>query len=527
MNQILHIFRKDVRQFWREIALSAGLLAAFTWYKPGEWLSAPDPADWQRFLGPLLLFGWGVLIVRDIQSEVLVGDRQFWVTRPYERTKLLAAKILFVVVFVNLPLLIADAILLRRAGFPLVPYVPGLLWLQLFLALLLVLPVVTLGTVTSNVGQAVLVVLGVCLYFSATMMLLVERARSHWPRVMMSLPSGLLRITSIGTFVAVITLQYAWRKTTLARELLLGLAAALLLIVVGTCPPPPPPWVPDPREYPFLAAGEKPPVQLAFDPTKALRPGGFFPKEKKVQIRIPLQASGQAKDSLVQTNGTMVTIDAGGGLQWSSAWQRGSGPFLFPGQEHSHVDFAVDRDFFERTKSLPVAVQFSFAMTLFRPKETRRVLITSEDFAVPGVGFCWTASAANIIGCRYPLRGPAYVMISTVAKETTCTVSDKERPHLVGTTLNGWTSDGAIEALHFLNFSALREASSLSRWGPPELGLSPVGLFRLDLLGPERAQSEWPLLCPGTPLIFSYLEGVQRLRLEVNISGLQLVDYQR
>jgi len=526
MNQILHIFRKDVRQFWREIALSLGLLAAFTWYKPGEWLSDPDPAKWRGFLAPLLMFGWGVLIVRDIQAEVLVGDRQFWVTRPYERTKLLAAKILLVVVVVNLPLLIADAILLRRAGFPLVPHVPGLLWLQLFLTLLLVLPVVTLGTVTSSVGQAVLVVLGVCLYFIASMMLSEATARSHWPRVVMSLPSSLLPIILIGTFVAVIALQYAWRKTTLARGLLLGLAAALLLIALGTTPPPPPPWVPDPREYPFLAAGEKPPVQLAFDP-KGPKSEPAYGRKKQVRVRIPLQASGQAKDSLVQTDGIMVTIDAGGRLQWSSAWQRGSGPFLFPGQEQSHVDFAVDRDFLERTKTLPVTVQMSFVMTVLGQKDGRRVFITNKDFAVPRVGFCWTEPATNSIGCRYPLRVPAYLMISTAAEETTCTVSDEERPHLVGTTLYGWTGLGGYETGHVFVSGA---GPVLSFWDLPELGLSPVGLFRLDLRPPAgewdtRQKDERPLLCNGTPLVFSYLEKVQRLRLEVDVSGLQLGDY--
>jgi hypothetical protein len=529
MSQILHIFRKDVRQFWREIALSLGLLAAFTSYEPGEWVPNPDPAMWQRFLAPLLLFGWGVLIVRDIQAEVLVGDRQFWVTRPYEWKKLLAAKILFVLVMFNLPLLMADSILLGRAGFASLLYVPGLLWLQLFLTVLLVLPVVTLGTITSNVGQAVLVVLGVVLYFIANLVLSSATHKSHW-RVVASLPSWLPPIALIGTFIVVIAFQYARRKTVLARGLLVGLAIIGLLATVGISSPPRPPWIPDAREYPYLVGGEQPPVQLAFDPTKTVRPEPGFRREKKVQVRIPLQASGQTKDSLVRTDGTMVTIDAGGGLQWSSAWQPGSGPFLFPGQEHSQVDFTVDKDFFERAKSLPVAVQFSFVMTVFRPKDKRRVFITSEDFAVPRVGFCWTKSATNTVGCRYPLRVPAYVMISTAAKETTCTVSDEERPHLVGTSLYGWTRESGYETSHVF-VSGPQPETSLGLWYPPELGLSPVGLVRLELRPPEgewgpRQGNEWPLLCPGTPLVFSYLNGVQRLRLELNIGGLQLADYE-
>jgi hypothetical protein len=508
MNQILHIFRKDLRQFWREIALSVGLLAAYAWYEPREWVPNPDPALGTAFLPQLILFGWGFVIVRDIQAEVLVGDRQFWVTRPYDWKKLLAAKILFVVAVFNLPLLIADAILLRRAGFAPVLYVPGLLWMQLLLTVLLVLPVVTLGTVTSNVGQAVLGVLGVCLYVIATATLSSATSKSHW-RVVTSPPSWLPPTILISTFVAVILLQYA-RKTMLARGLLVGLAMIGLLMAVGTSSPPLPPWVPDAREYPVLAAGEQPPVQLAFDPTKRPRPEPGFRREKKVQVRIPLQASGQAKD-FVQTDGTMVAIDAGGSLHWSSAWQRGSEPFLFPGQEHSHVSFTVDRDFFERTKSLPVAVQFSFVMTVFRPKDGRRMFITGEDFAVPRVGFCWTKSDRSLISCRYPLRLADDQMVSTVAEETTCTVSAEERPKLVGATLYARMGGGG--------------------WGPAELGLSPVHLLALNLRPPEGEwgtgrENEWPLLCPGTPLVFSYLERVQRLHMEVDVSGLELGDYE-
>jgi hypothetical protein len=507
MNQILHIFRKDVRQFWREIALSVGLLAAYAWYEPREWVPNPGPASWRTILPQLVLFGWAFVIVRDIQAEVLVGDRQFWVTRPYEWKKLLAAKILFVAVVFNLLLLIADTILLKRAGFAPVSYVPGLLWMQLLLTVLLVLPVTTLGTVTSNVGQAVLVVLGVLVYFLATEALSLA---THKSQRQVWLPFWLFILTLL-TFVAVIALQYARRKTTLVRGLLVGLAmTGLLFVTVGTSSPP---WVPDAREYPLPAAGEQPPVQLSVDPTEHPRSEQVYRRGKEVQVRIPLQASGQAKDSLVQTNGTMITIDAGGGLRWSSDWQE-SGPVLFPGQEHSQVDFTVDKNFFERTKSLPAAVQFSFVMTVFRQKDERRVFITSEDFAVPGVGICSTLEARNAIRngiwCRYPLRLPHYQIVSTVAEETTCTVSDQERPKLVGATLYARLGGGG--------------------WGPAELGLSPVHIFDRILRPPEGEWgtgrgNEWPLLCPGTPLVFSYLERVQRLHMEVHVSGLELGDY--
>ena len=62
------------------------------------------------FLLPLglPLVAW-YLIARLIHAETLPGDRQFWITRPYRWQSLLGAKVLFVLVFLNLPMTVADA----------------------------------------------------------------------------------------------------------------------------------------------------------------------------------------------------------------------------------------------------------------------------------------------------------------------------------------------------------------------------------------------------------------------------------
>jgi hypothetical protein len=49
-------------------------------------------------------------------GESLVDDPQFWITRPYEWKKLLTAKALSFVAFVNLPLLIGSGGLVVEGG---------------------------------------------------------------------------------------------------------------------------------------------------------------------------------------------------------------------------------------------------------------------------------------------------------------------------------------------------------------------------------------------------------------------------
>jgi len=100
MRQTLHIFGKDVRYLWREICLVLALDAMFAWIET----HSPDPW-WAEML---LTAAAGYLVARLIHAEAIPGDRQFWITRPYRWKSLLGAKLLFVLVFVNLPILIAQ-----------------------------------------------------------------------------------------------------------------------------------------------------------------------------------------------------------------------------------------------------------------------------------------------------------------------------------------------------------------------------------------------------------------------------------
>src|SRR5215469_15399038 len=116
MKQILHIFKKDIRHHWPEILLSLTVLPACVWNEPDQWIPRELSENRVRdFLtGGLtvaVVISWCMLVVRVVQGESLVGDRQFWVTKPYDREKLLAAKLLFMVVVISMPMLIAGSVL--------------------------------------------------------------------------------------------------------------------------------------------------------------------------------------------------------------------------------------------------------------------------------------------------------------------------------------------------------------------------------------------------------------------------------
>lgn len=501
--QIVHIFRKDVRCYWPEVAITVAMLVAFAWVEPKQWMRQefrPDIQLLAQLLVALVPVGWAFLIVRLVHEESLVGDRQFWVTRPYRWKKLLAEKLLFVLVFVNVPLLIADVVLLVKAGFGPISYISGLLWLQLLWILILILPTVTLGTITSSIGQAVLVVLGAIL--CAVVLGILESAapNSGLPRAE-SIPGSLQLIVVVVAAVAVVVWQYARRRTARSRVLIASVIVTATLIVPLATPR----QRLIARAYPQVGAGQAMPVQLAFDSHKQSLQTRGYGEKNKVSIGIPLIVSGISQGSVISVDGIVLTIEAPGGQRWNSGW-RGGGSYLFPNRQHTQTYFTADKDFYERVKSTPVSAHISFALAELREKEVRRIVVRAEEFAVPGEGRCSLAAMDQVV-CLFPLKTP-FLLMSVQSEEITCTPREKETPLPAGITGYGWMG---------------RRNSS-----PAEFGISPVQvspLYVWDWGGFEDHYAR-PGVCPGTPLSFGMLEEVRGKRSELQIDGIRLADYE-
>lgn len=507
MDQIVHIFRKDVRQHWYEIVLSLAILAAFAWNEPKQWVPQrfwfPDTVLrmlFSRWLAPLVMIGWSFLIVRVVHGESLVGDRQFWVTRPYEWKKLLTAKALFFMVFINVPLLVVQVGLLWKAGYAPTSYVKGLLWMQCLWVAILILPVTTLATITSSLGQAVLIVLGILLSLVGLAAISSVISNTGLPVGPLSIWESLQLVVLLGACVVVVW-QYARRRTLQSRLLLIGAAVAILIINFVT-----PQEALNAHAYPPPSAGQHLPVQLVFDPARHTAKGLGSMEKDKVWIRIPLLVSGIAPGAVVYVDENKVRIETPGGLRWNSGWG-GFLSFLLPAQPYTDTSFAVDRAFFEQVKSSSAKLHISFALTAFRAKEVHRIAATADEFTAPGGVLCWIMpEPSDALQCLSPLKSPNLV-VTTLSEDTTCPLRENEKTATPGTTYSAWSRN----------------------WGtaPAEFGISPVELFYLSL-SDQTVTSEVSRarLCPGTPLTFRTLEKAQRTRSELTIDGLRLADYQ-
>jgi hypothetical protein len=160
MKQARHIFTKDLRYLWREVLLVGGLAAMYA----VEEAKHPSP---NSLFGVLLIAAVCWLVVRVIQAEVLAGDDQFWVTRPYAWKSLLGSKLLFIAVFAELPIFLSQAAILIAAGFPARETVSGFLWEQVLFWFCLALPLASLTAVASGIVPLMLTVFALLVAFVA------------------------------------------------------------------------------------------------------------------------------------------------------------------------------------------------------------------------------------------------------------------------------------------------------------------------------------------------------------------------
>jgi hypothetical protein len=508
MSQILHIFRKDVRHHWPEILLSFALLGVYAWLEPRKWV--PEGAGAAGEFPLLILIGkalpwlipiaWCLLIVRVVQGESLVGDRQFWVTRPYQWPKLLASKILFFITFVNIPLFIVDVILLHRGGFAAWPRFPGLLFMQLLLIIFLILPASAAAAITSSVGQVFLLALGISLYLIG-----VAYLSSIIPNS--GLPDGwnsdvVSEIVFVGLCVSLILLQYARRKTMQSRILLCCSGAIIAILAVI-------PSNGSVQAYPLPATEQQYLAQFAFDTKTAPDATGvpLSDNPKYVVLLLPLEVSGIAEGYVIQEKGVHVNIESPDGLRWSSRWT-GAYSLLWPNQDKSTIDLSVDKNFVERVKSSPVNLHISIALAQYRQTNERTVVATWGQFPVPDFGSCSIGLGfGESLNCRSALKTPAYLARIERA-HSTCPPEERKNN------------------FDFLNV-AVASGGDWNESSPAELGIDPVVTSSLyfSAMDPRERQYQPPRVCSGTPVTFHTPEFSQQSRAEFDIKGIRLDEY--
>ena len=316
MTQTLHIFRKDVRRFRYELCAVGALTVAFGWsHVAADMRRQPEftrAALVAYLTAALLTIVWWFMVSQLIHEESLAGDRQFWITRPYSWRHLLAAKLLFVVAFVNLPLLAAQIVILAAAGYQPLAGLPKLLWMQLAVSVVLLVPAIALATVTRNLAQFVMSIL--CLVLGAY----VAGAALPGGGIDISGAAWLNRAVAVLIACAGAVLMVRWqysRRLTDASSIA-GLCTLLLAgaFYIG---------LPMQAQYSLrssmLRAQEPGAVSVSMAPTvdhsNQQNPFG-------VVLLLPTTIAGLPGGEAARPEIISVSFETSVGLHWSSGWRR-------------------------------------------------------------------------------------------------------------------------------------------------------------------------------------------------------------
>jgi len=411
MIQALHIFRKDVRRFAYEIGVLAVLTCAWAWAHIAHDVRM---ASYKNLAGTILTLGWFYLIARLVHEEPLAGDRQFWITRPYSRGSLLSAKALFVVAFINVPLLLGGFAIIGAAGYRPLAYLPNFLWMQLtFTAGVLLLPA-ALASLTRTLVQVVLTILGlyICLIAMDAMAGTVNSAPRYQSNgLFWATGFVLLRLVAVAA-LCILLLQFRWRQRLISVGI--GIAfAALTLSTNSTLS----------RRIGTAVESRMFGQKGAESAAVSLAPAGVerdskFRDRTGVALAVPLRISNIPDGETSEPEILELKFEAPGGPRWSSGWitaasSEASVLQTDPSADHTFTwrqRVVIDRRFWDSARSRDVTIRGVVWAMLYDRRSIR--LGENRVTLVPGDGKCSVSTAGPrsgwLVDCLAPFHMPFY-----------------------------------------------------------------------------------------------------------------------
>ncbi|MGA2736827.1 MAG: hypothetical protein ABSG65_05185 [Bryobacteraceae bacterium] len=400
MTQTLHILRKDIRRLRFELCVTMALTGAFAWSDAA--FNMPGPPQFSRaaMLAALSAFflvcAWWFLVTQLIHEESLAGDRQFWVTRPYLWRHLLAAKLLFVVALINIPLLAAQVLILAAAGYPVLAAFPQLLWMQIAFTAVFLVPLIALGTVTRNLAQFVLTLLcGLIAWYLVLLphLLFFIYTLTPWPNKAVSV--------CVACAGAALVIGWQFLRRSTKASIRAGLCTLLLSGVLYYGLP-----MPFQRILRSSVSREPEPKGVSvYMPPDSQISYSQNPGSDRLLIGLPFAYTGLPWRTVARPEMIDLTIDAPYTARWSSGWE--SPAWGAPVSETSHApDLAVPPVFFLSFHGATVSMHGSMLLSV-----RRQIIVPlppGRATRIPGGGFCEVSPGENQseIFCSSPFRPP-------------------------------------------------------------------------------------------------------------------------
>jgi len=346
------------------------------------------------------------LIGRLVLAEAIPGDRQFWITRPYRWLSLLGAKLLFILTFVNLPILLAQLFIVTMDGFPVVSSLPGLVWSQVLLLAFALLPFAALATLNSGMTRFI--------FSQITILALVF---GPWEvRRQLSVPQlggvewirdSIAGLALAAVVIPVIFVQYKSHRTMFSRWLGIGGIAIAALIYASL------PWTLALAVQSHLskepAAASS--IQVRLGDSSGSQPL-WYPRGARIELRIPVVVQGMAEGTEIEPDALKLSLASQDGrnanfdISDCSQLKRDT---LSASAVRISAMCMADPAFFQMENGKPVTFHGSLYVTLFGNARSETIPLSDQPAnALDGLQ-CYTdvVKAEWDVYCRSAFRWPA------------------------------------------------------------------------------------------------------------------------
>lgn len=500
MRQTWHIFLKDARRLRYEIIVVLVLTAAYAWLQgQGHWSPVVtvftsrlnDLASILRVT--LMPMAWWLLVSLAVYGEPLSGNRQFWLTRPYRRTSLLGAKLLFIVAFVSFPLLLADCSILLMQGLRPWESPLGFTWHELTLFAVLILPMIGVASITANFGQAVLMALVAIVPPFVLAPFLGPQLIRGTIYTSAGYTIGGEGVTDVGLWLAyncavvasaalaITILQYRTRRTWVSR---LIFAAGVLLLVVGGR------FLPGNQTFALQSPLRKSGLDTSSITAVLLAEGNRSPtlpraprnplSDEFMDVNLPIRFDGIP-------SGTAVVVE----MMFGEVTPPNRKPLdellYFGGVPPDMVwhQALMERNVFDLLKGAPVRVHLTIHLTVLGEPHSAHMPLGGGAYRLPGGELCDLMTLpvgpfGRLLSCRTAFRRPAYLLAQFDGSEDPLRREEQQK-----------------------NYSPF----------PAEFAINPVSTF--SLVVPKDA----------TTVSFTTMTPLAHIRRELDIPSLQLTEF--
>ena len=405
MRQARHIFLKDVRYLRYQIILVLLLALGLIWGGPRQ-INGSGP------IGILLIAAANFMIARLIHAEAIPGDRQFWVTRPYQWKSLLGAKLAFIFAFVQLPVLLAHLCVVLLSGFPLLSNVSGLLWTQLLITAFVSLPVAALAAMTGGLIQFVVAALTVIAVASGAYSFL-PFARANlgpvdWVR------NSIVFLALLAIAISALYVQYRRRRTIVSRTFALsGLAIAALVYLS----------IPWPLAFAVQSRLSREPfdtkeLTISLDPS--IRPRMGPAGVRQLEVLIPITVRGVPSGVDFRADAVSVQLQSASGRSWKGDFYEPAGDSRTESKERTVIlrnTRPINDEEYEILRQGPVTARVALFLTAFGKPRTETIALQQRPVNVMDGLQCYEAASSRQgdVFCRSAFRWPASLIDARVA----------------------------------------------------------------------------------------------------------------